>query len=49
MKRKTKTQEKTLTLSVGNVTEAGIKFLGKVIKTADDVKRSKLTITLAKE
>ena len=44
-----KSDEKTVVISVGQLTQKGMKFFGKIMKTADDVKHSKLTIKLEKE
>ena len=51
MKRKTskRKQEKAVEISVGEITKAGFKVLGKVLKTADEIKRSKLIIRVEKE
>ena len=42
-------KEKTVVLSVGSLTKAGIGIVDKVLKKADDVKKSKITITLEKD
>ena len=47
--KKTKSKEKTVVLSVGTISKAGIDILGKVLKKADEVKKSKITITLDRE
>lgn len=42
-------KEKTMVISVGQITKASMGLLSKVLKTADNVKRSKITIKLEKE
>lgn len=41
--------EKTVSISVGDLTKAGMGVFTKVLKTADDVRHSRLTIKLEKE
>ena len=48
-KKNIKNNEKTVVISVGQLTQKGIKIFGKIMKTAEDAKRSKLTIKLEKE
>ncbi|KAF6242784.1 hypothetical protein C6988_06280 [Nitrosopumilus sp. b1] len=42
-------KEKTMVISVGQITKASMGLVSKVLKTADNVKRSKITIKLEKE
>ena len=48
-KKNIKNNEKTVVISVGQLTQKGIEIFGKIMKTAEDAKRSKLTIKLEKE
>ncbi|HSG74068.1 MAG TPA: hypothetical protein VLA01_02615 [Nitrosopumilaceae archaeon] len=41
--------EKTVSISVGDLTKAGMSVFTRVLKTADDVRRSRITIKLEKE
>jgi hypothetical protein len=41
--------EKTIVISVGHLTQKGMEVFGKIMKTAEGVKRSKITIKLEKE
>ena len=47
--KRTISKEKTMVISVGQITKASIGLVNKVLKTADNVKRSKITIKLEKE
>lgn len=48
-KAKKSKREKSVEISVGEITKAGFKVLGKVLRTADEIKRSKLIIRLEKD
>lgn len=47
--KRTISKEKTMVISVGQITKASMGLVSKVLKTADNVKRSKITIKLEKE
>ena len=48
-RRNITSNEKTVVISVGQLTQKAVEIFGKIMKTAEDAKRSKLTIKLEKE